>query len=214
MASHACDPAVQNVELELPSPPTTRRGQFGNPTGWLGWVVGHAMAFKNRRRSEWALEHLELTETSRVLEIGFGSGADLARVIDRAPHATHAGIDPSETMMRMAFQRVGGNVELHRGTAHVLPWNDASFDRVFSINSVQFWNDLVIGACEVLRVLTPGGLAALAIEPRNEGATFATSMDWAQRLDTTLKLVGFASTETFVLHERDVPTVLVVGRAR
>ena len=59
--------------------------QFGHPRGWRGWVVGQLMAIKNRERSLWVLSLLELGLTDRVLEIGFGSGADIRRVAARIP---------------------------------------------------------------------------------------------------------------------------------
>src|SRR5260370_5047244 len=55
------------------------RKQFAKPTGTLGWVVGHVMAMKNGERSEWVFSLLDLKREDHVLEIGFGSGADLLR---------------------------------------------------------------------------------------------------------------------------------------
>ena len=79
------------------------RSQFAKPTGALGWAVGHAMAFQNRQRSEWVFSLLDLRPEDRVLEIGFGSGTDLARASGVA--AFVAGVDHSDVMLRQASQR-------------------------------------------------------------------------------------------------------------
>ena len=79
------------------------RAQFACPTGWLGVLVGHLMALKNRERSAWVLSKLSLDEGDRVLEIGSGPGADLREAARRAGYVT--GIDPSEVMVRQARRR-------------------------------------------------------------------------------------------------------------
>ena len=55
------------------------RNQFTKPTGAMGWIAGRVMAMKNGHRSEWVFSLLDLKPTDRVLEIGFGSGTDIAR---------------------------------------------------------------------------------------------------------------------------------------
>jgi hypothetical protein len=76
----------KSVDMAL----TTTRGdwlrQFGNPTGWLGSLVGDAMAIKSCERSQWVLSPLDLQTDDRVLEIGFGPGVDIQRVSRREPH--------------------------------------------------------------------------------------------------------------------------------
>jgi ubiquinone/menaquinone biosynthesis C-methylase UbiE len=191
-----------------PAPPSSFRGQFGNPTGWLGWVVGQAMAVKNASRSRFVLEQLDVSPAHDVLEIGFGPGADLARLSDRA--RSLSGVDHSASMVRMASRRVK-RADLRIGSACALPFADASFDRVLSINSVQFWESLPLGLCEVRRVLKPGGLAVIAIQPRNIGATAQTTAEWGERLEQTFGAVGFDSIRRTLSTEAPVPTVAVAA---
>src|SRR5258706_12048265 len=67
------------------------RKQFAKPTGTLGWMVGHVMAMKNGERSEWVFSLLDLKREDHVLEIGFGSGADLLRASRVAAFVAGAG---------------------------------------------------------------------------------------------------------------------------
>jgi hypothetical protein len=85
------------------------------------------------------------------------------------------------------------------------------FDRVFSINSVQFWDDLERGMCECKRVLLDGGLAGIAIEPRNKGATAETSREWAVRLESVMHDIGFANVRV-VKSSGAIPTVCALAR--
>src|SRR5579863_10196277 len=79
------------------------RDQFAKPSGTMGWIAGHLMAMKNGHRSTWVFSLLDLKPTDRVLEIGFGSGTDIARASQAA--AFVAGVDHSDVMVKMAAGR-------------------------------------------------------------------------------------------------------------
>jgi len=213
----SCEQITRDYRASLAKPPTSIRAQFGNPTGFVGRLIGYLMAFKNRERSEWVLSNLELKPSHRVLEIGFGPGIDIERVSKISAHVS--GIDWSTEMVRMAESRNRhaideGRVSLHRGNACALPFEDRSFDRVFSINSVQFWDDLRVGLCEQKRVLVQGGLAAVAIQPRNKGATAQTAFEWGASLLEAMYEVGFGSVHIESMIMDPVPVVCALAIRR
>ncbi len=186
---------------ESPVPKSPKKSgwmsQFGHPRGWRGWVVGQLMGIKNRERSLWVLSLLELRSTDRVLEIGFGSGADIRRVAARIPGGFVMGIDHSEAMVRLAASKnaraIGaGHITLRQSSASNLTYESNSFDAVYSINVAQFWAKPVEVAHEIHRVLKPGGQVALAIQPRNKGATEATVLKTGEKLVEALSAVGFS----------------------
>jgi ubiquinone/menaquinone biosynthesis C-methylase UbiE len=196
--------------------PRTIREQFRNPTGPFGWVAGHVMAVKNGSRSRWVLSLLRLESASDVLEVGFGPGMDVRRVALLAPRARVTGIDRSEEMLRQARRRnaagiASGRVSLHAGPADALPFGDASFDRAFAINVVQFWPERLRCLHELLRVVRPGGVVAIAIQPRNKGATAAASAEWRERLGTDLAAAGFTAVRTLLSEHRPVPVACALG---
>jgi ubiquinone/menaquinone biosynthesis C-methylase UbiE len=191
------------------------RNQFVKPSGALGWMVGHAMAFKNRERSEWVFSLLDLKPADRVLEIGFGSGADIARASRAAGFV--AGIDHSDVMVRQAARRNAdairaARVELKLGTAAQLPFPDAGFDCVFAINSAQFWKDSVKTFTELGRVLKPGGRVILAVQPRNKGATDETARQVGLGIAKGLTAAGFEEVSCEFREMKPVATACVLGR--
>ncbi|OFX19585.1 MAG: hypothetical protein A2V77_10350 [Anaeromyxobacter sp. RBG_16_69_14] len=190
--------------------------QFGNPTGPMGWLVGQVMAVKNAARSRWVLSLLRLESASDVLEVGFGSGVDVRRVARLALSARVSGVDRSREMLRQARRRnaagvAAGRVDLRPGSVEALPFANATFDRAFSINSVQFWPDRRRCLRELRRVLRPGGLAVIAIQPRNKGATAATSAEWRERLEAEFLDAGFTAIHGLLRDARPVPVACVVG---
>lgn len=95
----------------------------------------------------------------RLLEIGYGSGIllpELARHCDEL-----YGLDVHRSAAAVAGQlaRVGVIALLASGDACALPYRDGSFDTVVVISTFEFVPDVPKAASEVLRVLTPRGVA-------------------------------------------------------
>jgi ubiquinone/menaquinone biosynthesis C-methylase UbiE len=149
---------------------TTFNEQFAHPQGWLGSIVGWLMALKNRQRNIWTLDLLTLQPADHVLEIGFGPGWAVEQAARRLTRGHINGVDVSATMLNDARQRNAaairnGQMGLQLGTEAPLPFNNSSFNKVFAVNSFQFWNEPQKGLMEVLRVLKPGGQLAVTIQP-------------------------------------------------
>jgi len=181
----------------------------------MGWLAGQAMAMKNGDRSMWVFSLLDLKSTDKVLEIGFGPGADIARASRIAQFV--AGVDHSDLMVRQATKRNAvaiqeGRVELKLGTAGKLPYPDEHFDRVYAINSAQFWKDTTKTMSELGRVLKPGGWVVLAIQPRSKNATEETTRQAGVGIAKALTAAGFEEIHTEMHDMKPVPTVCVLGR--
>jgi len=59
-------------------------------------------------------------------------------------------------------------MDLKQGDVASLPYPDESFDKVFSIHSIYFWTKPVDCLQELRRVLKPGGLLAITIQPKDK----------------------------------------------
>lgn len=72
------------------------------------------------------------------------------------------GLDRSPTIVRSALRRnrvdvQTGRAEVVQGDLGTFPFPDAQFDRVFSIHTLYFWEDVPAVLAEIDRVLAPGG---------------------------------------------------------
>ena len=74
-----------------------------------------------------------------VLDIGCGTGVSLQPFIDMGLQVT--GIDPSPYMLDIALKNLGHRVDLHRGFAEDLPFDDNSFNYACLFTTLEFVED-------------------------------------------------------------------------
>jgi ubiquinone/menaquinone biosynthesis C-methylase UbiE len=196
--------------------PSGLMNQFRKPTGKIGWFVGQVMALRNKERSQWVLSLLKVQPDDQILEIGFGPGTDIQRVSQQASRGFVAGIDYAEIMVCQARKRNAaairaGKVKLQCATASKLPYDDQSFDTVFSINVAQFWDQPLQVLAEVQRVLQPGGLVAIAAQPRDRGAIEETARAVGKELVEHLTALGFQQIRLETKSLKPVSIVCVLG---
>lgn len=127
--------------------------------------------------NQWAVSQLGVMPGDRILEIGFGPGVAVRLLAERVASGFVAGVDPSPVMVRQGRSRNAnliraGRVDLREGSVSALPFPDSRFDKVLSVNNIMLWPDLPANLREVFRVLKPGGLLVIALNPR-----------WAYSLD-------------------------------
>src|SRR5436189_5929806 len=81
------------------------------------------------------IEHCDTRSSLRVLEVGCGTGNYVA-AIAAATAAECSGLDPSPKMLDAARQKAA-RVSWFPGSAESLPFPDASFDFVFSVDVIH-----------------------------------------------------------------------------
>jgi ubiquinone/menaquinone biosynthesis C-methylase UbiE len=173
--------------------------QFGRPTGVWGRAAGLVMAHRpsNRRRNSWVVSLLEVRPDDRVLEIGFGPGLAVRELSHIAREGHVCGIDHSELMLCQAMRRNvdgirRGVVDLRLGSVDALPGFDAPFDKILAVNAVLFWNGVDARLEELRGLLRPGGLIAVARQPRGPGASDEASAAKGREMAATLVRAGFS----------------------
>lgn len=196
--------------------------QFGCPRGRIGWLVGQVMALKNGAMNRAALAHLDLEPSVRALEIGFGPGKTLGWVARQLTDGRVAGLDHSEVMVRQATRRNRrlidrGRVEVRCGGVSEIPYPTAHFDRVFAVNSFQFWPRPVEDLAEVWRVTRPGGKVVLVIRAADRPLRFdpADAGGGMARVERARQAVTAAGFEDIVVTGHRAGRLLavaVVGR--
>ena len=103
-----------------------------------------------------ALSLLDIPEGARVLDVGCGTGFGTEGLL-RYTDNVH-GLDQSIHQMEKAFEKFGKHdrVRFYRGDAERLPFQDNSFDVVWSSGSIEYWPNPVDALEEFRRVVKPG----------------------------------------------------------
>ncbi len=118
--------------------------QFQHPRGFWGEVAGHILALTTGSRNDWTLSKLNIHPNDHVLEIGYGPGIGIYKCAKNIHSGKVIGIDISSTMKEQASRRnrpfiESGIVELKVDTVESLEIPTNYFDKIYSVNSVMFW---------------------------------------------------------------------------
>lgn len=167
---------------------------------------------------------------AQVLEVGCGTGLLLDRVAPKVARAV--GVDISAGMLQKAVER---GLEVAQADAAALPFEDASFDLVYSFKVLAHVEQIDAALREAARVTRPGGHLVLEFynpwsiryaakrlggpgkisAQTNESAVYTrwdSPMDLARRLPGGLQLLDFAGVRVFTPAAM-VHRVPLVGRA-
>jgi arsenite methyltransferase len=119
------------------------------------------------------LNHLSLQSPDRVLEVGFGGGELLLRMLTAESCSYVAGIDPSPEMVERAERRLGpfiraGKANVRCARIEAIPYGAAEFTKLCSVNTIYFWDDVALALSECNRVLKPGGQILLCFKSKRD----------------------------------------------
>jgi ubiquinone/menaquinone biosynthesis C-methylase UbiE len=106
----------------------------------------------------------------KLLDVPVGTALFTAGKYREMPNARITALDYSQTMLEQARARLDGcpNVTCVQGDVGALPFEDASFDVVFSMNGFHAFPDKAAAFRETARVLKPGGLLLSTFYLRRE----------------------------------------------
>ncbi len=152
----------------------TREGNPACPEGEAGLQMLRRMNGTHYDVSGWAMDMMDLDKDLSVLDIGCGGGLTLERIAGRVPGGKFAGLDISEVSVKETGLRNKdlvdqGRLEVVQGSVESLPYKDASFDRIITVESFYFWPDPASNLKEVCRVLKKGGRFFLVADIYNNG---------------------------------------------
>ena len=87
-----------------------------------------------------------------------------------------------------------------------------SFDKIYSVNVVQFWKEPVQVFRKLRSMLRPGGIIVTAYMPRHSGATNEDAVAKGKQIENWLLEVGFGQVKTHIKMMKPVAVVAVVAR--
>lgn len=161
---------------------------------WHGWRVRlYALVHRNPASNRAAVHWAQLEPNMRVLDIGCGTGAAVNTAAPKLAHGQVIGVDPSADFIRIARRRTqkASNAFFQVATAEELPFENATFDVIWSVHSTHHWHHLGAGIGEALRVLRRGG-RFLVVERHNPGRPWGINSVQANGLSAALTAAGFA----------------------
>ena len=131
--------------------------QFGNPKGTIGKVFAKIMNISNGKMYRANLKMVN-SNTSKLLEIGFGNGRQIEMIKSRYPDCSVCGIDLSMDMYQAALKKIGDKAVISVGNAEALPYEEEVFHMVMTTDTCYFWENPQRVLSEIYRTLKRNGL--------------------------------------------------------
>ena len=195
--------------------PATLAKHLARPEGAIGQAVTASLNKSNAGGYAAALAKLDIRNGERVIEIGYGNGREIPRILSQAPAITYFGVDVSETMFADATEFNADairqqRVKLMHGASSAIPAQSKAFDKALALNTIYFWPDPVVDLRELRRVLRDDGRLVLgALAPRSAvgRAVFQHGFRLYEEyeLKQLLAEAGFAQTRIDTINETVVP---------
>lgn len=150
---------------------------YQTPKGLVGTYIVEKMVRQHKPETEWTIGLLELQDQDHVLELGCGAGYAIQMITDRYLVKEIVGIDLSATAIRSATTRNkktmnNERTKLIQANFNDLPFPDKMFNKVFSIQTIYFWDDINTIVSEIYRVLMPGGMVVITFSNGKENETW------------------------------------------
>src|SRR5690606_26100948 len=151
--------------------------QMQYPKGFFGKVLFAWMTPKTIAHARWTADLLEIQPDDDIIEIGFGNGANIELLLQRATNGSVAGVEISKTAIEMASRKNAraiseGRVHLHLTQGNAFPFEDNVFDKACSVATAYVIEDMGAIFREMFRVLKPKGRAAISFPVRENFMRF------------------------------------------
>jgi len=157
--------------------------QARKPSGIIGrYLMTKIFNNGNADLNTFVKETLELQRQDRVLEVGFGPGKLINEMANFTTEGVVEGIDFSQTMLKQASkvnkQHIAkGKVRLQNKECSMLPFDNESFDKLCSINTIYFWKKPNKYFSEMFRVIKSGGKIVIGFRDKKQMSSLNLSDD-------------------------------------
>ena len=136
--------------------------QLRCPDGEHGISMGEIMQETNVNMILSCIKEANIKTNDQLLELGPGNAHHLPKLFKIAKNISYTGLDISNTMLEEAA--VYNKELITKGKVHFkiyngleIPFSDANFNTVFTVNTIYFWQEPIKLLQEIYRVLKTGG---------------------------------------------------------
>lgn len=151
--------------------------QMQFPSGVFGKIVFAVMTRSTIAHAHWTVDLMEIQPDDDIIEIGFGNGANINLLLQKADKGSVTGVEISDTAIEMASKKNAraiseGRVKLHKAAGNALPFKDGVFDKSCTVATAYVIEEPSSVFNEMYRVLKPHGLAAVTFPIRENFMKF------------------------------------------
>lgn len=146
--------------------------QLSHPTGEKGSEIAKMMHETNIGMTKNAISNLKLSPGDTVLELGHGNAGHLEFLFAQSEHIHYTGLEIS-TLMNAEAQRANQSFVDTQKAAFVMydgkkmPFAHDQFNKLFTVNTLYFWENPLETFAELSRVLKPKALFSLTFAHRS-----------------------------------------------
>lgn len=120
------------------------------------------MVRQHQPETEWSVHLLNVQQDDAILELGCGAGYAIERLVHQTTAKQITGVDSSSTMLRSVKKRNKEAIQSRRvdvlyGDLNKLAFPNDQFDKVFTIHTLYFWENISGTLVDIYNVLKPGG---------------------------------------------------------
>lgn len=148
-----------------------------HPKGIFGKILFAWMTRMTIAHARWTVDLMDIQPDDNILEIGFGNGANIKLLLQKAINGSISGVEISDTAIEMAAKKnakliTEQRVKLHKAAGNALPFIDGEFDKVCTVATAYVIKDPGVVFKEMFRVIKPKGIVAVTFPKREKFMRF------------------------------------------
>ncbi|MWB96726.1 methyltransferase domain-containing protein [Flavobacterium sp. GA093] len=137
--------------------------QLKHPTGEKGIEMANMMHETNINMTRHSFLNLNIKGGNTILELGHGNAGHVAFIFEQAENLKYYGLEMSELMFQEARQINRNFVSQKQAffslyDGNKIPFEDESFDKIVTVNTIYFWQEPEKLLSEIYRVLSQNGV--------------------------------------------------------
>ncbi|MBE8725368.1 class I SAM-dependent methyltransferase [Flavobacterium hungaricum] len=136
--------------------------QLKKPSGEKGIEMGNMMNETNINMTRHSIENLNISASNKILELGHGNAGHVEFLFEKAKDLKYYGLEMSDLMFQEARQINRNFVSQKQAffslyDGNKIPFEEETFDKIFTVNTIYFWQKPEELLSEIYRVLKPNG---------------------------------------------------------
>lgn len=140
--------------------------QLKHPTGEKGIEMGNIMNETNINMTRHSIQNLHIELGNTILELGHGNAGHVEFIFKQAENLKYYGLEMSELMFQEARQINRNYVSQKQAffsiyDGNIIPFGDSFFNKIFTVNTIYFWQEPEKLLLEIYRVLQLEGILCI-----------------------------------------------------